>query len=940
MKRSLSILLSFLILIALLPACRQKPKYHIAVSQCSYDDWRLKLNDEMETQSLLYPDVELEIKSAYDDPERQRADIRAFIAEGVDVIITSPLDSENLNDVLDEARQAGIKVIVFDRQPSRPVYDMFVAADNPMLGQAAAEYLIDSRGGDAHILEIWGTTTSSPARGRHEGFVRALAANPSAACVASLEGDWNEARAEALVDSILPLHPDIDAIFAHNDRMAIGARKSTLKASRPDIVIAGIDAVPSLGMKAVADGTIDATFIYPTAGKELIDLGVKAARGEPLENELIISTAQPVVRQNADMLLEINRSIADEKDKVDYLHSQVDLYTARHTEQRALLFAIIAIVILLAIVIFTLLRAYWTRRRSQEVLAAQNAQLMQQRDALADLNQRLNEATQAKLVFFTNVSHDLRTPLTLIAEPVGRLAHASNLTPDQQLLIRLADKNVRILRRLINQILDFRKYENGKLNLRPVEMDIRLCFEEWAESFAHLAHKRHIRFSLEFGELSRPTAALDQEKLERVFFNLMSNAFKFTPDNGVIRAHVSLSGGSFILKVSDSGRGMDSETLSHVFERFYQADKVEPRGSGIGLALVKAFANLHGGDVSVESAPGAGSTFTVTIPESHIETPAPRSGDPVPQSDPLSAPVAELSPIENPDPGEIDESKPCILVVDDTPDIRLLVRTLLKDDYTILEADGGKQGIRLASKYIPDLIICDVMMPDLGGMEVCRRLKEETSTSHIPILMLTACSLDEQRAEGYDSGADGYLSKPFDADVLRARCRALIANRRRLLAAQTDLIPSKKAESADTPRQSATPSDNNNNTETASARVKKAAPNAAMAVENDFYRRFIAIVEQEIGNPDITVEEIGARLGLSRVQFYRKIKALTNYSPNEILRIHRLKKAHTLLTSTDSTVSEIAYSVGFSSPGYFSKCFKEYYSELPADLQKRTSRLQ
>ena len=232
------------------------------------------------------------------------------------------------------------------------------------------------------------------------------------------------------------------------------------------------------------------------------------------------------------------------------------------------------------------------------------------------------------------------------------------------------------------------------------------------------------------------------------------------------------------------------------------------------------------------------------------------------------------------------------------------------------------------------------MMPDLGGMEVCRRLKEETSTSHIPILMLTACSLDEQRAEGYDSGADGYLSKPFDADVLRARCRALIANRRRLLAAQTDLIPSKKAESADTPRQSATPSDNNNNTETASARVKKAAPNAAMAVENDFYRRFIAIVEQEIGNPDITVEEIGARLGLSRVQFYRKIKALTNYSPNEILRIHRLKKAHSLLTSTDSTVSEIAYSVGFSSPGYFSKCFKEYYSELPADLQKRTSRLQ
>lgn len=770
---------SLLCLLISAASCSHKPEYKIGVSQCSYDDWRLKLNDELETQVLVYPDVELEIKSAYDDPVRQQADIREFIKEGVDVIITSPYDSVNLNDVLREAREAGIKVLVFDRETSRPVYDVFIGADNPMLGKAASKFLIDSRGGKANILELWGNPSSSPAFGRHQGFLEALAENPASRCLGAGYGEWEEDTAEAVTDSLLALYPETDAIFAHNDRMALGARKATRKIGREDILISGIDAVPSLGMQAVADGDIDATFIYPTAGKELIDLAVRALKGGELQDELIISTAQPVIKDNAPILLEINQSIIDEKAKVDFLHGQVNSYTARHHEQRALLIAIVAIVVLLAVVIFTLLRAYWQRRRSQEMLYAQNAQLMHQRDELSQLNTRLNEATQAKLVFFTNVSHDLRTPLTLISEPLSQLKDSPHLSADEKVLVRLADKNVRILRRLINQILDFRKYENGKLDLRPQEIDIRRYVSEWGESFSHLARKRHIHFHLEIGELDSPTVAVDPEKLERIFFNLMSNAFKFTPENGDITASIALTGGYLRLKVSDTGRGMDEATLCHVFERFYQADKVEPGGSGIGLALVKAFVTLHQGEITVESTPGKGTVFNVLIPERHLE---------VPEAEQAAAALntkadvdSEIGVIENPEIDEIDESKPCVLVIDDTADIRTLLKTLLKDDYTVLEADGGKQGIRLASKYIPDLIICDVMMPDLGGMECCRRLKEETSTSHIPVLMLTACSLDEQRAEGYESGADGYLSKPFDASVLRARCHALIANRRRLL---------------------------------------------------------------------------------------------------------------------------------------------------------------
>ena len=928
----------------LFDSCQQETKYRIGVSQCSYDDWRLKLNDELERQALVYPDMDLEIVCAYDDPLRQQEDIRRLIDEKVDVIITSPCDSTNLNEVLREAREEGIKVVVFDRLPSEKNYDVFVSADNPMLGRAVGNYLLHSLGSSARFMELWGVPSTSPARGRHAGFHEAIDA-AGALCVVEGQGRWTEDDAFRVTDSLLRLYPEVNAVFAHNDRMAIGARKATLKAGRPDIVIAGVDAVPELGIKAVADSVINATFIYPTAGKQLVDIAMKVVKGEDVKDEVIISSAQPVVPDNAAILLEIARSIDNEKEKVDYLREQVDLFTTRHTEQRVLLIAIICIVILLALVVFVLMKAYWQRRRNQEMLYMQNVQLMRQRDELEELNTRLNEATQAKLIFFTNVSHDLRTPLTLIAEPVAQLKDSPNLTQDERVLIRLADKNVKILQRLINQILDFSKYENGKLNLRPEEIDVRRYMEEWAESFRHLAHKRHIRFEMRFGEMERDSVAVDPGKLERIFFNLMSNAFKFTPVNGLITVEVSLTAGKFTLRVADTGHGMDTETLHHVFERFYQAEKVEPQGSGIGLALVKAFVDLHEGDISVESAPGKGTVFTILIPEKHLEmqpvTPAPDSlAQTQTESGTEKRIPEELDIVENPSLEDIDDSKPCVLVIDDTADIRTLVHTLLKEEYTVLEAAGGKQGIKLAAKYIPDLIICDVMMPGLGGMDCVRRLKDELSTSHIPVLMLTACSLDEQRAEGYESGADGYLSKPFDAKVLIARCHSLIANRRRLLNASKELSnPTPAASSVSSPASTASSSASLASAPSGAASHSRLPHTADPAMENEFYQRFMQLIDKELGNPDITVEEMGSRLGLSRVQFYRKIKALTNYSPNEILRIRRLKQAYTELTKTERTVAEIAYSVGFSSPSYFSKCFREYFGELPADLQKRTSKI-
>jgi DNA-binding response OmpR family regulator/anti-sigma regulatory factor (Ser/Thr protein kinase) len=409
--------------------------------------------------------------------------------------------------------------------------------------------------------------------------------------------------------------------------------------------------------------------------------------------------------------------------------------------------------------------------------------------------------------------------------------------------------------------------------------------------------------------------AVDIEKLERIFFNIMSNACKFTQANGHVNVRFATSDGNLLMSFTDTGKGMTPEELEHIFERFYQSDKLSPNGSGIGLVLVKSFVELHGGKIDVTSKPGEGTTFTVSIPIRHIEGEVKSVAQ---QSISRETINEELEDIEV-DVAPADNDKPTVLVIDDNSDIRALIAELLGNDYNIMQASGGAQGIKLASKYIPDLIICDVMMPGMDGMETCRRLKNEVTTSHISVLMLTACSMDEQRVEGYDAGADAYLSKPFNSQVLMSRCASLIENRKRISEALLAVgVPKATGAEGDSHRPTSVNGD----------------------MDNEFYNRFIGYVESEMSNSDLSVEDIAGEMGLSRVQFYRKLKAITNYSPAELLRIIRLKRADSLLKSTEQTVSEISYSVGFSSPSYFTKCYREYFGEAPTAAQRRTSKIQ
>lgn len=907
MHRKICHIIFIVIMLSVFQSCKEETKYRIGVSQCSNDDWRTKMNEEIQREIMFHPEATVEIRSADDSNEKQIADIRYFADNGFDIIIAAPNEADAITPVIEEVYDAGIPVIVFDRNINGDSYTAYQGVDNVGIGKSAADYARHLLPDGGNVIEIHGLAGSTPAVGRHEGFAKE-AELKGIDIIASAYGNWNYEDAAIKVDSLLNIYEDVDLIYAHNDRMAIAASDVARKHGK-DIRIIGIDAAPEIGIKAVADSVIDATFLYPTEGYRLIRTALNILSGRPYEREKILPLSSAVDLSNADILLLQNESLEEETSKIKYLKSQVDDYWNRHSAQTSLFYAMIIILLLLFGVLFLVLRAFWQRKKHQNVLMSQNKILEEQRDTQRELNEQLNAATQSKLVFFTNVSHDLRTPLTLIAEPVEQLAVADNLTPQQSMLMKIANKNVKILRRLINQILDFRKYENGKLNLNLVESKFGTLVKEWAESFNSIARKRDITLTVDVTLDKDFTLAVDAEKIERVFFNLMSNAFKYTPDNGSIIFSCGLDGDNLRFSIEDTGHGIGADDINNIFDRFYQVDKIHPNGSGIGLSLAKAFVELHGGSIAVESILGVGSKFTVTLPVVHVEECMPADTDNLITKADVNAELDRLEEVDRTTTAGTE--LPLLLVIDDNADIRRMIGELLKDEYNIVTAPDGREGVRLAAKYVPDLIICDVMMPVMDGLECCRIIKDEVSTSHIPVLMLTACSMDEQRARGYDSGADGYLSKPFNSTVLKSRCRNLIDNRKRI---------------------------KNLWSSNGGGDVKAKERNASVPVndvDSEFYSKVLDIMKKEMGNPDLNVDSLASMMGLGRSQFYRKIKALTNYSPVELLRNLRLKQAREMLTTTEKTIGEIAYEVGFSSPAYFTRCYREAFDETPTELRER-----
>lgn len=446
LRRKIILVSLFVVLMSLL-GCSEEKTYKIGVSQCSQDDWRMKMNDEINREIMFHEDAVVEIRSADDNNERQISDIRYFADNDFDIIIVSPNEAAALTPIIKEVYERGIPVVVFDRNINGDTYTARIGVDDEGLGRSAAHYALHMLGSEAKAIEIYGLSGSTPAEGRHKGFVGEFEAG-GGTVLAGVPGNWNKEDAVQVVDSLLTVYPDVDLIYAHNDRMAIGASEVASRRGRRDIKIIGIDAAPEIGIRAVADSVIDATFLYPTEGHRVLQTALAILKGEPYERETILPVSSAVDLSNADILLLQNENLKQETDKMRLLKTRIDDYWEKHSSQTSLFYASIAIIVLLFGVGFLLLRAYWQRSRHQEELLVQNRLLEEERDKQKSLNSQLQDATQSKLMFFTNVSHDLRTPLTLIAEPVSQLSHADNLTASQLSLMKIADKNVKILQRL------------------------------------------------------------------------------------------------------------------------------------------------------------------------------------------------------------------------------------------------------------------------------------------------------------------------------------------------------------------------------------------------------------------------------------------------------------------------------------------------------------
>lgn len=900
-------------------SCRQHPpRYVIGVSQCSDDEWRRKMNTEMQHEAVLHPGVSLEIKTVVDDTEQQIHDIQEFIDRKVDLIVVSPNKAAPITPVVEKAYRAGIPVILVDRKILSDQYTAFIGADNYQIGEEVGRYVVKLLEGKGHIVEIRGLEGSTPATERHQGFFSVIDDFPDIKLTCASDGAWLKDVAESKMDEALVRCREIDLVFAHNDRMALGAYHAANRRDRDGaIYFIGIDALPGHGggIEMVLENKLKASFIYPTSGDKIIQLALDILLGKPYEKNNLLYT-NIVDETNAKVLKLQTDVIIEQENKINLLNNRVNTYVSQYTTQRYLLFGTVFVVLLFVIFLVFLFRAYHSKNRLNKELEKRNREineqkdlLEQQRDQLIILSKQLEEATHAKLVFFTNISHEFRTPLALISGPVSSLLSDENISADQRRLLTLIKKNVGILLKLIDQIVDFRKYENGKLRLVLGQNDLKQQFVEWNESFLEIAKKRRLTFYYHILPHTEFWMAIDLEKIERIYFNLLSNAFKFTPEKGCISITLDKQHREdtdyAVIRVSNSGKGISEEDIRHIFERFYQVDS-RLAGSGIGLALVKAMVELHNGHIRVSSEPDGYTVFTVMIPFRQNENPeevTAFTSSPVLISDQLENDVC-VSKSDFPEecPGKNNES---VLIVDDNPDICSYMKTILHEKYTIIDANDGEEGFRKAVRYMPDIVVSDVMMPKTDGIELCRKLKEELSTCHIPVILLTACSLDEQRITGFRNGADDYISKPFNSDVLKIRIANLIETRKRLKGLFRESLFSGETEAV------------------------------LNEVDKSFLGKLRKMIEDHLSDPGLNVEDMGQCIGLSRTQLYRKVKSLTNYSPNELLRIIRLRKAHDLLSTSELTVSEITYDVGFSSPSYFTKCFREYYNESPTDYLKR-----
>lgn len=715
------IILYVILLLLVFVSCSDR-RTVIGVSQCSDDLWRQKVNREIKIGQYQYKNVDVVFASADNNGQRQARQIDSLVKAKVDLLVVAPSDVKTVAPAIERAYRAGIPVILYDRMIESTHYTAYIGTDNVAIGKEVADYLAHQLQGRGTVVEITGERGSTPVADRHRGFMQGMKAFPQIQVV-TLEGDWNLAGAKKLMRQYMDAGKPVDAVFGHNDAEAWGAQQAAKEKNREkQMLFVGIDGLPgeNQGVDLVDKGVMTASYIYPTKGEAIVPLAMNILQGKPYKRMNYFQSAL-VTAENAKLIDMQYKEIEDQTADLNTIYSSINEYMKMYRWQKIISILAVAVVLLLLIMIFYRRKV----RREKE-------KLNEQRKQMAD----------DKIAFFTNVSHQLRTPLTLVSGPLNRLMQADNYTEEQKMLLQVVSRNVGQLETLTADVLNFKEYVD----------------------------------------------AMNQ---------------------------------------ASADEACEKELSQHVL-----------RDSRHQMLL---------------------------------------------QQD-----VEELS---------------TILIVDDNEDIRSYLRVLLAGQYYVIEASDGQNGLRLAKESVPDLIVSDVMMPVMDGLTFCSKIKEDEVTSHIPVILLSARSEESQRIEGYEHGADAYITKPFSDHLLLVRI--------------SNLLQARQQRKNDEAKQMLSAED-----------IQTDEPGERM-----FLERFKKAAKSHIGDANLRMDDLGSELSLSKVQMYRKVKALTGKTPAEVLREMRMQKAYSLLKQTDKTISEVAAEVGFAIPGYFSACFKKQFGINPTELR-------
>ncbi len=864
--------------------------------------WRLAMNHSMEIQASLHSEVELNIQKAESSVNKQVQDIQKMIDRKVDVIIISPIDPKSLVPVVEKAAAKNIPVILLDRKINSEKYTTYIGADNVEIGKEAANYILSDSKNYKKVIEIRGDDQSSPTIERSLGFQEIIKNNPSTDLIKTFKG----LPVDAFRKTLDSLGNQSLYVFAFNDELATNAWQVARNAGLENqIKFIGVDGLNTKdgGIQMVLDGKLNATLLYPTGGAEAIETAIKIHNGVAVPKRIKLNTTI-IDRMNAEIMRNQFDKIIEQQgvieNQVHAVKKQIELYSSQKELFR---WSVILLILMFCLVAYSIYLIYAIKIKNKQ-LTLTNERITIQRNQIETIANELKESNEARVNFFTGLSHEFKTPITLILSSLESLDSDKTKGVKPSYELELINKNSNRLLRLVDNLLDFRKIENQTFNLRVSKTNIYDFTYAIFRDFENEAKKRNIKFEIHL-QNKNLELYIDRNLMDKVYFNLLSNAFKFTPDNGKIEITIQEKGNQAVISFKDNGIGIPEKEIINVFEAYFKGSNNRKNSSGIGLHLSKQFIQLHLGKIEVSSFQGT--EFIISLYKGNKHFNEDQMVKELSLADKESfVNDAVFTGFEDETITQMHESdreRYSLLLVEDNSDLSFFLSKKLKNEFEVMVSDGT-DAIDKALSEIPDIIVCDVNLPDKNGFEICEILKNDLRTSHIPVILLTALDNKESYLQGLKSGVDLYLTKPFSYPILIQSLRALLYNREKLRYYYTNNI----------------------------GRIVDSK--SFGSIEQTFVNNLNQLIKTNIDNPDFSVENLADLLNISRIQLYRKIKAMFDLNVSDYINNFRLEQAKSMLQNHELTISEIAYKTGFSSPNYFSTVFKNKFGVSPNAFRK------